>query len=309
MARLPAARPVVDDGALGARRPLVAGLGLSGRAAVRVLAARGLPARTYDDDQAADADWHAAARSTDVAGGPSDLAGGSSDVAGGSSDIAEGLPDERARLAAALADEGIDLVVTSPGLRPDHPLLAAARERGIEVISEVELAWRLRVDRATGGGPAPWLAVTGTNGKTTTVSMLAAILQANGEHAAAAGNVGAPLVLAATDPSLDVLAVELSSFQLHHTFSMSAQAAAVLNVAPDHLDWHGSLAAYAADKGRIYERAQVACVYNAADETTRRLAAAADVVYELASLRETKRQRAAKQAVAQPQAGGQGVQN
>ena len=86
-----------------------------------------------------------------------------------------------------------------------------------------------------------------------------------GENAAAVGNVGTPVVLAATDPTLDVLAVELSSFQLHFTHSMSAQAAAVLNVAPDHLDWHGSLDAYAADKGRIFERAQVACVYNLAD--------------------------------------------
>jgi UDP-N-acetylmuramoylalanine--D-glutamate ligase len=221
---------------------LVAGLGVSGRAAAQVLAARGVRVRTYDDG-AADADENDA--------------------------------------ASFLGRDGlaqVDLVVTSPGLHPDHPVLAAAAARGVEVVSEVELAWRLRADRSSGGGPAPWLAVTGTNGKTTTVGMLASILAAGGEHAAAAGNVGNPLVLAATDPSLDVLAVELSSFQLHFTRSMSAQAAAVLNVAPDHLDWHGSLAAYAADKGRIFERARVACVYNAADPVTRRLVEEADVV-------------------------------
>ena len=118
-----------------------------------------------------------------------------------------------------------------PGWPPHHPLLAAARERGVPVWSEVELAWQVRVDRASGGGPAPWLAVTGTNGKTTTVGMLESILRAAGENVAAVGNVGTPVVLAATDPTLDVLVVELSSFQLHFTHSMSAQAAAVLNVA------------------------------------------------------------------------------
>ena len=221
---------------------LVAGLGISGRAAVRVLRARGAQVRTYDD-AAADADE----RDAEV-------------------------------LLARDGLAGVDLVVTSPGLHPGHPVLAAAQARGIEVISEVELAWRVRVDRAAGGGPAPWLAVTGTNGKTTTVGMLASILEANGERVAAVGNVGSPVVLAATDPSLDVLAVELSSFQLHFTHTMSVQAGAVLNVAPDHLDWHGSLEAYAADKGRIFERAQVACVYNVADEATRRLVEDADVV-------------------------------
>jgi len=230
----------VANQAFDGARVLVAGLGVSGRAAVAALAACGARVATYDDDPAAGADRH------------------------------PGTPD-----AGDLS--AVDLVVTSPGLPPHHPLLAAATAQGVEVISEVEAAWRLRVDRAAGGGPAPWLAVTGTNGKTTTVSMLASILAANGERVAAAGNVGAPLVTAAIDPSLDVLAVELSSFQLHFTSGLSAQAAAVLNVAPDHLDWHGSLAAYAADKGRIYRHAQVACVYNAADETTRRLVEEADV--------------------------------
>ncbi|WP_143320557.1 UDP-N-acetylmuramoyl-L-alanine--D-glutamate ligase, partial [Cellulomonas iranensis] len=161
---------------------------------------------------------------------------------------------------------------------PHHALLVAARERDVPVWSEVELAWHVRVPRDGGDGPAPWLAVTGTNGKTTTVGMLESILRAAGRRTLAVGNVGTPVVLAAVDPALDVLAVELSSFQLHHTSSMSAQAAAVLNVAPDHLDWHGSLKAYAADKGRIYEHAQVACVYDANQPVTERLVRDADVV-------------------------------
>jgi len=175
---------------------------------------------------------------------------------------------------ATLPDE-VDVVVTSPGWRPDAPLLAQARARGVPIWGEVELAWRLRdPDHDT-----PWLAVTGTNGKTTTVQMLDAILRAAGLRSVAAGNVGLPLVEAVMDPQpYDVLAIELSSFQLHYTESMSAQAAAVLNVAEDHLDWYASMRDYAADKGRIYERAQRACIYNVADPVTERLVRDADVV-------------------------------
>jgi UDP-N-acetylmuramoylalanine--D-glutamate ligase len=177
--------------------------------------------------------------------------------------------------ATATLPGDVDLVVTSPGWRPTAPLLAQARDRGIPVWGEVELAWRLRdPDR-----PAPWLAVTGTNGKTTTVQMLDRILRAAGLRSAAAGNVGLPLVEAVMDPEpYDVLAVELSSFQLHYTHSISAESAAVLNVAEDHLDWYASFEDYAADKGRIYERVQRACVYNVADKETERLVREADVV-------------------------------
>src|SRR5690606_25155544 len=98
------------------------------------------------------------------------------------------------------------LVVTSPGWRPTAPLLVAARRSGIPVWGEVELAWRLR----NPSDPAPWLAVTGTNGKTTAVRMLGEMLRAAGHHAAVAGNVGAPLVAAVLEPAHDVVAVELS---------------------------------------------------------------------------------------------------
>lgn len=167
-----------------------------------------------------------------------------------------------------------DLIITSPGWSPRTPLLIEAAARGIPVWGDVELAWRLRADDA-----APWLAVTGTNGKTTTVQMLDKILRADGKRSLAVGNVGVPVVEAVMDPEpYDVLAVELSSFQLHWSSSLSAQAAAVLNVAPDHLDWHGSSGAYAAAKGRIYERAQIACVYNVQDPQTEQLVLEAEVV-------------------------------
>ncbi len=170
--------------------------------------------------------------------------------------------------------EGLDLVVTSPGWAPHVPLLQTAAAAGVPVWGEVELAWRLRGPEA-----APWLCVTGTNGKTTTVQMLDAILRAAGLRSAAVGNVGRPVLEAVMDPEpLDVLAVELSSYQLHWSSSVAAESAAVLNIAPDHLDWHGSLDEYAGAKGRIYENVRVACVYNVADPRTEALVREADVV-------------------------------
>ncbi len=170
--------------------------------------------------------------------------------------------------------ENVDVVVTSPGWKPSAPLLAQARERGIPIWGEVELAWRLRDPNH----PAPWLAVTGTNGKTTTVQMLDYILRAHGLRSVAAGNVGLPIVEAVMDPTpYDVIAIELSSFQLHYTDSMAAESAVVLNVAEDHLDWYSSFDDYVADKSRIYERVQRACVYNVADPVTEQLVREADV--------------------------------
>lgn len=174
--------------------------------------------------------------------------------------------------ATSALPPGTQLIVTSPGWRPDTPLLAAAVKAGVPIWGEVELAWRLR-DPAT-----PWLALTGTNGKTTTVRMLTEMLRAAGLRATAAGNVGDPIVSAVLDPDgYDVIALELSSFQLHWTHSMTARSAAVLNVAPDHIDWHGSMDAYAADKGRIFTGVEAACVYNVADPATEALVRAADV--------------------------------
>ncbi|MFF2993954.1 UDP-N-acetylmuramoyl-L-alanine--D-glutamate ligase [Streptomyces sp. NPDC057950] len=171
---------------------------------------------------------------------------------------------------------GTELIVTAPGWKPDKPLFAAAAEAGVPVWGDVELAWRLR--ELDGRKPAPWLAVTGTNGKTTTVQMLASILKAAGLRTAAVGNIGVSLLDAVLgEETYDVLAVELSSYQLHWAPSLRADSAVVLNLAPDHLDWHGSMEAYAADKGRVYEGNRVACVYNVADKATEDLVREADV--------------------------------
>ena len=175
--------------------------------------------------------------------------------------------------AGTLPDDA-DVVVTSPGWMPSSPLLVAALDAGLEVWGEVELAWRLRPAE----GAAPWLAITGTNGKTTTVRMLTAMLTAAGLKAVAAGNVGTPLLeVVMAEPRYDAIAVELSSFQLHWSSSLRCHSAVVLNVAPDHVDWHGDLDAYAAAKGKIYSGVQVACVYNVADPLTERLVEQAEV--------------------------------
>lgn len=158
--------------------------------------------------------------------------------------------------ARALIDDGaVSLVVTSPGWRPDSPILLYAASAGVEVIGDVELAYRL--DHAgVFGAPRTWLVVTGTNGKTTTTAMLADIMALHGERtglsAKAVGNIGVAVADALSDPRrVDVLVAELSSFQLHWSSQLHADAGVLLNLAEDHLDWHGSMAAYAADKAKV----------------------------------------------------------
>jgi UDP-N-acetylmuramoylalanine--D-glutamate ligase len=144
-----------------------------------------------------------------------------------------------------------DLVVTSPGFAPSAPVLAAAAAAGVPIWGDVELAWRLD-SSGRYGAPRRWLVVTGTNGKTTTTSMLHAMLTAGGRRAVLCGNIGNPVLDVLAEPA-DFLAVELSSFQLHWAPSLRPEAGVVLNVAEDHLDWHGSMAAYASDKARVLD--------------------------------------------------------
>lgn len=174
---------------------------------------------------------------------------------------------------------GTDLVIVSPGWRPVQPLVARALATGVPVWGEPELAWRLmHPDRVV-----PWLAITGTNGKTTTTQMTQAILAAGGLKAAAVGNIGRPILEAMADEvDYDVFAVELSSFQLHWSSSLSLHSAAVLNLHEDHLEWYADapdpFAAYGADKARIYHQVQHSAVYNVADPATEQMVEQADVV-------------------------------
>ncbi|WP_285730116.1 UDP-N-acetylmuramoyl-L-alanine--D-glutamate ligase [Nocardiopsis sp. ATB16-24] len=228
--------------AFDGRKVCVAGLGVSGPPVARALLARG-------------------ARVSVVDGRDDDTV----------RPVADALREAGAEviLGGTPLPEDCDVVVTSPGWRPTSPLLVRAAEAGIEVIGDVELAWRLK--------PADqvWLAVTGTNGKTTTVRMLEAMLRADGRDALAVGNVGTPVidaVLPDADGHVhDILAVELSSFQLHWSSSVRPHAAVVLNVAPDHLDWHGGLEPYARAKGRVFARGTIRVV-NTTDDWSSRLA-------------------------------------
>jgi UDP-N-acetylmuramoylalanine--D-glutamate ligase len=158
--------------------------------------------------------------------------------------------------------QNFDAAVISPGWRQDHPLVVKILNSSLELFNEIDLAWNLRTVRAPG---QKWLAVTGTNGKTTTVEMTAAILKAAGIKATACGNVGDTVIDAVdSDDPYEVLVLELSSFQLHWARQAQFQAAAILNIADDHLDWHGSFDAYADAKFSILDRANVA-ILNADD--------------------------------------------
>jgi UDP-N-acetylmuramoylalanine--D-glutamate ligase len=154
--------------------------------------------------------------------------------------------------------DGTRTVVKSPGVPREAPVIAAALERGIEVIGELELAWRAIPNR--------FLAVTGTNGKTTTVELLGHIYRAAGEPVAVAGNVGTPLSSYAGSIEPDATAIcEASSFQLEDATAFAPECAVFLNLAPDHLDRHADLEAYLAAKLRIFAKQgnDDVAVYNA----------------------------------------------
>ncbi len=133
-------------------------------------------------------------------------------------------------------------VVVSPGWKESHPLIAACIAAGIEILNEIDIAWSIAQVRSP---HQKWLALTGTNGKTTTVEMAAAMLQRAGLKAVACGNVGDTVIDAVTHKdSFDYLIIELSSFQLHWMKSAHFVSSAILNIAEDHLDWHGGFDAY-----------------------------------------------------------------
>lgn len=205
-------------------RVLVAGGGMSGRATLGPLADLGAVVTVADRDP------QALARCRELGADTVDL-------------------DDLVADASSL--HAYALVVTSPGFSPAAPLLSHAAGAAVPIWGDIELSWR--IDRAEiYGPPRRWLVVTGTNGKTTTTTMLQSILEAAGLASVACGNIGLPVLdaLRRTEPRADVLAVELSSFQLHWAPSVRPEAGVILNIAEDHLDWHGGMAGYIDAKAR-----------------------------------------------------------
>lgn len=208
-------------------RYLIAGAGVSGLGAARLVQAAGEPFAIADDNESGRAKAEALGYTT---------------------------------MTTAQAQErfvDFDTVVTSPGWRPDSPLLIDASAAGLEVIGDVELCFRL--DReGVFGPPRTWLVVTGTNGKTTTTGMLAQMMievgRDTGLRAGACGNIGIAVADALLEqPRLDVLVAELSSFQLHWSDELVPDAGVLLNLADDHIDWHGSFQAYAEAKAKVLQ--------------------------------------------------------
>ena len=209
----------------------VLGLGKSGRSAALLLVREGR--RVYISDADTSASWSAPPSLVEVQTGGHDLA----------------------RIGTA------SLVVTSPGIPPTAPPLAAARAAGVPIISEVELALR-----AIPG--LRYIAVTGTNGKTTTTALVGHLLRALGHNAVDAGNIGLPLAEVALGASgVDWVALELSSFQLHDTPSVDPAVGVLTNLSPDHLDRYATVEDYYADKRRLFANARAASklVVNADD--------------------------------------------
>lgn len=152
------------------------------------------------------------------------------------------LLDERADGAMrALPTNGrIDLAIISPGWRMDHPIIEELRSRHVEMISEIDFAWKMKQFLAPN---QRWIALTGTNGKTTTIQMVESIFKSAGVKGVACGNVGRTVIESLSD-GWEILAIELSSFQIAWSEQARFDAVALLNISPDHIDWHGSFDAY-----------------------------------------------------------------
>ncbi|MDZ4827225.1 MAG: UDP-N-acetylmuramoyl-L-alanine--D-glutamate ligase [Actinomycetota bacterium] len=226
------------------RRVLVVGLAATGAAVVERLVGEGCDLVVVEDRPGGDA-YQARAAAARALG----------------AEIVEApSPGDVASLAAS-----VDLVVPSPLVAATHPAIVAAYDRGVPVRSEIDLA----AERT----PVPIVAVTGTNGKSTVTTLIAAMLEASGRRAIAAGNIGRAL-LDAVDDDTDYFVVEVSSFQLAFAESFRPRVAVLLGVAPDHLDWHGSFEDYVAAKARVFEhqRAGDLLVFDADDAVAADLA-------------------------------------
>lgn len=206
------------------RRVAVYGLGIAGQATARALAERGYGVRVGDD-----ADTSAMHSFADEIDSPFTRVVNDSDL------------EKFLR--------GVDTLVPAPGIAPSHKVIRAACEQRLSVRSEIDLAYEWEQQRAD--GPRPIVGVTGTDGKTTTTMIAASLLRGGGVRTAEVGNTDTPFVAALND-DVDAFVVECSSFRLEFTQKFRASSSVWLNIAPDHLDWHGSFDSYAAAKAKLW---------------------------------------------------------
>jgi UDP-N-acetylmuramoylalanine--D-glutamate ligase len=206
-------------------RLLVYGMGVAGEAVARAAHARGIHVTATDDRWTKES-----LRSAEILG----------------IDVEDTPSSERLNELVGSAD----VIMPSPGVPDHHPLIGLAVAAGVPLRTEIDLAYEWEQDRAA--GPRPMLAITGTDGKTTVTTLVTAMVDASGRRAVACGNTDTPLV-AALDLDVDVFVVECASFRLRWLTCFRPEVGTWLNLAPDHLDWHRTLDAYAAAKARMWE--------------------------------------------------------
>jgi len=188
----------------------------------------------------------------------------------GMDDLDEVWPGAEVLLGDVNLPKGIDRIIASPGISDSHPLLASARRKKVEIVSDIELFAR--------EASKPYIAITGSNGKSTVTTLLYHMCQADGKNVLAGGNLGEPALDLLDQDAPDIYVLELSSFQLQRTAKLPADVGVLLNVSPDHLDWHSDENEYREAKYRVYADVDAAVVNRADKEAAKRVAHCGRVV-------------------------------
>ena len=179
--------------------------------------------------------------------------------------------DERSPIASREIESSYDLAIVSPGWRRNHPMIEQLRSTGVELLSEIDFAWKVKEEIAP---KQKWIALTGTNGKTTTIQMVQSIFDHSSTSGITCGNVGEPVIsILGLEENFDYLALELSSFQLDWSQHAQYEAVALLNIAPDHLDWHESFDDYAFAKLKLLGFGKLAIINGQDSESVLRSSA------------------------------------
>jgi UDP-N-acetylmuramoylalanine--D-glutamate ligase len=182
--------------------------------------------------------------------------------------ISADIFDEKSLGAYRAVESQYDLAIVSPGWRLDHPIIEQLRSAKTELIGEIDFAWRVKEEISP---EQKWIALTGTNGKTTTIQMVQSIFDSSSKSGIACGNVGDPVIsIVGSGENYDFLALELSSFQLEWNHLPHFEAIALLNIAPDHIDWHGSFDAYAMAKLKLLKSSEIAIINSEDSESVLR---------------------------------------